>query len=226
MRNCVAPVISPVATLVLSVLIERPMHPYEALSTLHRRRDDRLVRLSPGAVYHAIERLERDGLVREVGVDRGGNRPERTTYEITDEGRAVHRSRTLDLVEDTSREYPRFPVGLALLHDLSLEEAVASLTARRKALSATVEEGRTSITGALDRGLPRRYVLDVLYEIHQADSERRWIDELLRDVADGSLSWTEMPPPEFRPTVRPAIDGATTLGPAPDTATTTVQETS
>ena len=61
-----APRLSPTATLVLAVLLDQPMHPYEMLVRLRKRRDDRLVRLNPGAVYHAVDRLERDGLVERV----------------------------------------------------------------------------------------------------------------------------------------------------------------
>src|SRR5690606_6858900 len=82
-RTVPAPRLSPAATLVLAVLREAPMHPYEILVRLRKRRDDRLVRLNPGAVYHAVDRLERDGLVERAGVDRDGNRPERTVYAIT-----------------------------------------------------------------------------------------------------------------------------------------------
>lgn len=126
-----SPRLSPTATLVLAVLLEQPMHPYEMLVRLRKRRDDRLVRLNPGAVYHAVDRLERDGLVERAGVDRDGNRPERTLYAITPAGVAAHDARTRDLVRETPREYPAFPVGLALVHDLPREDALALLRERR-----------------------------------------------------------------------------------------------
>ena len=38
-------------------------------------------------MYHTVARLLRAGLIAEVGTDRDGNRPERTTYTLTPAGR-------------------------------------------------------------------------------------------------------------------------------------------
>jgi len=193
-----APRLSPAATLVLAVLREEPMHPYEILVRLRKRRDDRLVRLNPGAVYHAVDRLERDGLVERAGVDRDGNRPERTVYAITPAGVAAHEARTRELVRDTPPEHPSFPVGLALVHDLPLDDALALLRERRAALAAAVAGQRERLDAVVARGLPRRLVLDAYYELHQTDAEIAWLDATIADLGSGALSWTDEPAPAFR----------------------------
>ena len=43
--------------------------------------------ISVGAVYGAMKRLAAEGLLREAGQERAGNRPTRQLYEITDDGR-------------------------------------------------------------------------------------------------------------------------------------------
>ena len=63
------------------------MHPYEMYQLSLQRRDHRLVKIRPGTLYHAVRRLGESGLVAALGTEREGNRPERTTYEITDAGR-------------------------------------------------------------------------------------------------------------------------------------------
>jgi len=206
-----APRLSPAATLVLAVLREEPMHPYEILVRLRKRRDDRLVRLNPGAVYHAVDRLERDGLVERAGVDRDGNRPERTVYAITPAGVAAHEARTRELVRDIPPEHPSFPVGLALVHDLPLDDALALLRERRAALAAAVAGQRERLDAVVARGLPRRLVLDAYYELHQTDAEIAWLDATIADLGSGALSWTEEPAPAFRP-------GAARPAPEPPTA--------
>nr|WP_277351089.1 helix-turn-helix transcriptional regulator [Cellulosimicrobium aquatile] len=179
-------------------MLEQPMHPYEMLVRLRKRRDDRLVRLNPGAVYHAVDRLERDGLVERAGVDRDGNRPERTLYAITPAGVAAHDARTRDLVRETPREYPAFPVGLALVHDLPREDALALLRERRAALAAAIDGVRERLDDVVARGLPRRYLLDAHFELHQTQAEIAWLDATVADVTSGALSWTEEPGPAFR----------------------------
>jgi len=81
------PRLTPIAVMILATLREADMHPYEMVRLLKERGDDRLVPLQKGTIYHAVARLERDGLLAEVGVDRDGNRPERTTYTLRDAGR-------------------------------------------------------------------------------------------------------------------------------------------
>ena len=79
--------LTPLGVMVLALLREGDMHPYEMMRLMRHRRDDRLVPIQNGTFYHTVGRLERAGLLAEVGVDRDGNRPERTTYTLTDSGR-------------------------------------------------------------------------------------------------------------------------------------------
>ena len=118
--------LTPLAVMLLATLREGDMHPYEMLRLLRDRRDDRLVPLQKGTIYHTIARLEREGLVAEVGVDRDGNRPERTTYRLLDAGR--------DAVDAWVRvELPQidrpgdFRVALAEAHNLDRDDVVALL---------------------------------------------------------------------------------------------------
>src|SRR5579875_300245 len=71
---------------VLALLRQRPMHGYEMLQTLVRRQADRIVKLRPGSLYHVVDRLTEEKLVRRAATTRAGNRPERAVYEITDAG--------------------------------------------------------------------------------------------------------------------------------------------
>ena len=123
--------LSAVAVLVLGLLHEQPMHPYQLHQTLVERGDTRIVRVNPGAVYHGVERLERDGLVEVVGTDRTGKRPERTTYRITDAGRTEFAVRLTSLLGDEHPAYPLFSVGLAEANELPADEVVAQLVRRR-----------------------------------------------------------------------------------------------
>ena len=102
--------LNPLALSALALLAEAPMHPYEMFQLAVQRRDQRLVKIRPGTLYHAVSRLEKDGLIRVRGVDRGGNRPERTTYEITDLGRSALSSDIAVLLAEPAQEYPGLPL--------------------------------------------------------------------------------------------------------------------
>ena len=80
------PSLTPLAFAALGLLAEGPTHPYEMFQTMTHRRDGRNVKVRPGTLYHQVGRLVELGLAEIVGTDRAGNRPERTTYAITDDG--------------------------------------------------------------------------------------------------------------------------------------------
>ncbi|MBN9196812.1 MAG: helix-turn-helix transcriptional regulator, partial [Microbacterium sp.] len=72
--------------MVLALLREGDMHPYEMIRLMRQRSNDRMLTITNGTLYHTVGRLERAGLLDEVRIDRDGNRPERTTYTLTDLG--------------------------------------------------------------------------------------------------------------------------------------------
>ena len=92
--------LTPLGVMVLALLREDPMHPYEMIRLMRQRHDDRIVSITNGTLYHTVARLEKQGLLTEVGVDRDGNRPERTTYALTDAGEAA-------IIDWVRRELPR-----------------------------------------------------------------------------------------------------------------------
>src|SRR5262245_10529687 len=72
---------------VLSLLSERPMHPYEVSSIMRQRELSSVIKLNYGSLYSTIEALQREGLIAPVETQRAGHYPERTIYETTVAGR-------------------------------------------------------------------------------------------------------------------------------------------
>src|SRR5690348_15009877 len=109
---------TPLGISVLALLNERPMHPYEMYQLLIERHEDRIVKVRPGSLYHTVERLVDHECVEATGTGRAGNRPERTTYAITDVGREALTKRVADLIRTPVNEYPAFPVALGEAHNI------------------------------------------------------------------------------------------------------------
>jgi len=180
--------VTPLGVVVLGLLRESDMHPYQMLRLMRQRRDDRLVGGSRGTLYHTVARLERCGLVAEVGVDRDGNRPERTTYTLTDAGRAA----ADDWVRD---RLPRidgileFRVALGEAHDLPRDEVTALLTRRRAALAADLDGLDASLGGAQERGVPLQFLVELDRERHIVGADLAWLDGLLARLADPDIPW-------------------------------------
>ncbi|MDF2990500.1 MAG: transcriptional regulator [Microbacterium sp.] len=180
--------LTPLAVMILATLRESDMHPYELMRLLKERRDDRLVSLQKGTIYHTVARLERDGLLAEVGVDRDGNRPERTTYTLLDAGRQA--------VEDWVRaELPQvdratdFRVALSEAHNLERDEVVALLDQRRALLVASADEHRTGLERAVGRHTPEQFLVELQRQTALLDAELAWQDALCARLVDRSLAW-------------------------------------
>ena len=84
---------------VLAILSVRASHPYELHRFIIYTHKDYVTGL-PRSLYHAVERLARDELITPTKTDREGRRPERTVYEITDEGRRELSTRLRRLLEE------------------------------------------------------------------------------------------------------------------------------
>lgn len=180
--------LTPLGVVVLALLGEGDMHPYEMIRLMHFRRDDRLVTITNGTVYHTVTRLEKAGLIAEVGVDRDGNRPARTTYTQTDAGAAA-------VVEWVRRELPRvdrpaeFRVALAEVHDLGRDEAMELLRLRRAALAHQHDELAAGRRHALEKGVPEQYLIELGREVALVEAELAWMDATLPRIEHPDFAW-------------------------------------
>lgn len=193
------PRLTPLAVGVLALLREGDMHPYEMMRLLRLRRDDRLFPLSNGTLYHTVARLERAGLVVEVGVDREGNRPERTTYALTPAGSDV-------VIDWVRRELPRvdhpaeFRLALAEAHNLPREEVVALLSARRALLQAELLQQREGLASADARVVPEQFLVEVQRHDVLLTADLAWLDTFIDRLASGALAWgIDEVPADFSP---------------------------
>lgn len=189
--------LTPLAVMVLALLREDDMHPYEMVRVLKRRRDDRMMSITNGTLYHTVGRLHEQQLVAEVGVDREGNRPERTTYSLTDAGRdAVVDWVRAQLPQNTRPD--RFRVALAEAHNLDRAEVITLLTQRSIALATDLDTHITGLTEAAARGVGDQFLIEVDRQRHLLQTDLRWTEGLLARLADPEFPWgvTEDTPPD------------------------------
>lgn len=187
--------LTPLGVVVLALLREGEMHPYEMLRLLRQRRKDRVVAIANGTFYHTVSRLEGAGLLTEVGVDREGNRPERTTYALTSEGYDI-------VAEWVRRELPRndrpaqFRVALAEAHNLTRGEVIELLGARRALIAADLDGYRAALARTQTKGVPALFVIDVERDAAILAADVAWLDDLLFRLQAGEIpwGWSEIPP--------------------------------
>ncbi|MBO9045439.1 PadR family transcriptional regulator [Curtobacterium flaccumfaciens pv. flaccumfaciens] len=183
------PSLTPLAFAALGLLAEGPTHPYEMFQTMTHRRDGRNVKVRPGTLYHQVGRLVELGLAEIVGTDRAGNRPERTTYAITDDGWTALHDGLVRLIAEPAEEYPVFHLAVAEIENLSVDEAESALRARAVALRAQRDEADEILGVVRAKDLPERYWLDVSYVRAMLTTQIEWLAATADRIAAGHISW-------------------------------------
>ena len=185
------PSLTPLAVAALALLAEGPTHPYEMYQTLVMRSEDRLVKVRPGSLYHTVDRLARQGLVRATGTEREGNRPERTTYEITEDGTLALAERVADIIATPVNEFPEFPLGLGEAHNLPVGTVIDLLRKRIGLLRADIAVLDDAVVRVRAKALPAKYWLDVRYLRTMAEADVAALEALIDDLASGAIPWDE-----------------------------------
>jgi len=153
------------------------------------RKDDRHVKVRPGTLYHQVGRLTELGFAEVVGTDRDGNRPERTTYAITDAGRDALAEGLRRMVAVPAEEYPEFHLALAELENLPVPEAVDAVRVRVAALSEELAFYDESLAAMRTKGLAERYRLDVSYVRAMLAAQIEWLSATADRIASGDIPW-------------------------------------
>ena len=183
---------NPLALAVLVSLYEKPMHPYEVAQTLRSRAKEQSVRLNYGSLYAVVESLEKRGFIKSTGTVREGKRPQRTVYDITEEGSLEMTDWLTELIGTPNKEYPAFMAGLSFLPALDPDDALAALRRRAEALTMRLIVMRGAMQAARDAGLPRIFELESEYEERVITAELVFVKALVDEMADGTLEGLEL----------------------------------
>jgi len=178
---------NPLALAVMALLFERPMHPYEMVSTLRERGKHESVKFKYSSLYSVVEALRREGLILPLETRREGRRPERTVYGLPEAGRAEFLGWLRELLSEPVKEYTQFAAGLSFIPALPPTEAVTLLEERVRLLEEAVGEMRSGMNAIMEQGLPRLFLIEDEHELVLREAELEWVRELVREIEDGTL---------------------------------------
>ena len=170
----------------LTLLTERPMYPYEMASMLRGRGKDNAIKINWGSFYTVVQNLEKNGLIEAVEVAREGRQPERTTYQITDAGRAELKDWLRELLSVPEREHSSFEAALGEAAILPPDELIDLLQQRL----ATLEEANGRLQGQLETlvtQVPRLFLIESEYYLAQRRAEEEWVRGLLKEFTGGTF---------------------------------------
>jgi DNA-binding PadR family transcriptional regulator len=173
----------------LTLLMERPMYPYEMATTLRERGKDEAseaIKINWGSLYTVVQNLEKYGFIEALDVVREGRQPERTTYQITDAGRAELKDWLRELLSEPAREYTRFEAALGDCAVLPPNELVDLLQQRLVALEAANAQHQAGLDTLVTR-VPRLFLIESEYHLALRRAEAEWVRGLLKEFTEGTF---------------------------------------
>jgi DNA-binding PadR family transcriptional regulator len=170
----------------LTLLTQRPMYPYEMASMLRERGKDNAIKVNWGSFSTVVQNLEKYGFIEAVEVVREGRQPERTTYQLTDAGRAELMDWLRELLSVPEREHSSFEAALSEAAVLPPDELIDLLQQRL----AVLEEANGRIQAELATlvtQLPRLFLIESEYYLSQRRAEEEWVRGLLKEFTGGTF---------------------------------------
>lgn len=180
---------SPLALAVLGMLVGGPLHPYGIQRLLKHWQKDEVVNVGQRAnLYKTIRRLNDAGLIAVRQTERDQQYPERTVYELTENGRDTIAEWLADMLATPRNEFPQFPAALSFAMLLPPEDVVRVLEHRAKLLSENLSRLEQASKNS-PAGLPRVTLLDDEYLRAVTAAELRWVSAVVDDLHTGALTW-------------------------------------
>ena len=176
------------ALAVLSMVNERPMHPYEISALMKQRGVSDVIKLNTGSLYSVVEALLGQGWIEPVETQREGKHPERTIYAPTEKGRAEFHAWLRTIIETPINEFPQFTAGLSFIAHIAPSEVISLLDKRVQLLRKDVEERRAVIEMVVGKGVARVFLIEQEYKLVTAECELNWLNQVIADIKNGSLT--------------------------------------
>jgi DNA-binding PadR family transcriptional regulator len=175
---------------VLSLLTERPMHPYEMSAVMRQRDLSSAIKLNQSSLYSVIEALQREGWIVPVETQREGRYPERTIYTTTEAGRAEFADWLRSLIQRAPTEYTQFAAGLTFLGHLSPAEVATLLQEHAHSLQEQISSVRSLIEKTRQLGVDRLFLVEDAYTLTLLEAKLAFVQQLIQEINDGTLTET------------------------------------
>jgi DNA-binding PadR family transcriptional regulator len=178
------------ALAVLTLLYEKPMHPYEMSRTLRHRSKEESIKLNYGSLYAVVESLAKKGLVHAGETSREGNRPERTTYELTESGEQAMHDWLGEMLRDPTSQFTDLEAALSLMGALDPDVVEDLLRERLEALTKQSAQ-QSGLTAMLPEDFPEIFTVEGDYSQHMRAAEAEFVRGLIEKISTNSLGGIE-----------------------------------
>ncbi|MEV0675561.1 helix-turn-helix transcriptional regulator [Actinosynnema sp. NPDC050436] len=169
----------------LGLLVEQPAHAYDLTARLRERYHH--LTATRSTVTTLLKTVERAGLVTSRTPEQVGNRPPRTTYELTGAGFADFRAKVESGLADSPAASVDFTLAVAYAAILPADRAATILEDRATRLDGEL--------GALHQveGVREAHMLEVAYWHAIVTTEIDWTRTTARRLRAGGIDWPRSP---------------------------------
>ena len=175
----------------LCLLRAAPLHPYGMQRLIKAWGKDDVVNVGQRAnLYKTIKRLHEAGLIAVRQTERSKQYPERTIYELTDEGRAVGEKWLMDMLRNPRDEYPEFPAALSFAMGFTPGELANLLTERLKSIQEQLSELDSQLH-AESGVVPRIAMIEAEYQRSLVAAEATWLCSTIDELRSGVFNWDQ-----------------------------------
>ncbi|MFT4415577.1 helix-turn-helix transcriptional regulator [Fredinandcohnia humi] len=134
-----------VRLMVLGMLRIKPLSGYEIQRVLQTSQTDIWAGVLPGSIYHALKKMDKEGLVEVDNVEQTGHRI-KAIYKITEKGQVEFINLLKDSLREKSVGLPsNLYTGIAFLHELPLEDKVEALEEQKVMLEKELEQLKSGL---------------------------------------------------------------------------------
>ena len=175
------PTLTDAELVILSLLVEQPMHGYQIESQITLRNMRAWTDLSTSSIYYILRKLEEKGLIKKKP-EKGSASSERpkNVFQVTENGQSTWKEATIGALSKPKITYTNFLMGLHNLWNIPPAEALDAVTAYRDWLESDLQRQRND-QGELEEMELSKFPLDVLFDYSYVlgEAELSFLAELI-----------------------------------------------
>lgn len=174
--------LSKVSTLILGIIEENPVNPYEITKVLEQIQVKDWFSVAASSVYATIKKMQKNGYITGETI-KEGNMPEKTVYTITKNGKNVLKKTLIEFLLNTELDPVKFNIACMMLCHLEKDEALNVLKKRLLLLKGYDNGIKKHYKHEKDNHLIPYLGLTVIrHNIYLVESEIRITEELIVKV--------------------------------------------
>ena len=170
---------------ILGLLRERKLYGYEIKHIIEEHMGD-WTSIAFGSIYFALGKLTEEGLLEKVAVEKYGNRPSRSVYEITEKGTEEFYRLVREVWRNPQRQYYTMDIALFFMSTLPAAEVTGYIEEQIKSLEgALMHILRHREETLSDEHVPR-FAAAVFDHSHvHIKAELAWLQDLKEKIEKG-----------------------------------------